>query len=152
MSEARGRRETERASESGNMRWEWGAQEGEWEKLLRETRGPIAMGQKGWSKPPITIASSSSTIKSVCVGGHAGPLRGQRKKLRPHSSSLCVWPTAACRDIWPHTDHSYLQTARRRSAASSEPFPWIVTPSTTLPSFILSLTFFNSYPCHFNFF
>lgn len=37
--------------ERGSMRQEWGAQEGEREKWLRETHRPVAVGWKGSSKP-----------------------------------------------------------------------------------------------------
>lgn len=94
----------------GSRGRERGAQEGERGEMIARNSSPGRCGVEGiiQTLPSLSPLPHLSKRVGVCEreregrGGHAGPLRGQGKKLRLHSSSLCAGPTAARRHLASH--------------------------------------------------
>lgn len=120
MSEERGRRETAREREErersrdgngkrGAKARGMGGREGE---MIARNSSPGRCGVEGIIQTLPSLSPLLHLSKRVCVShwsvrerereGNAGPLRGQGKKLRLHSSSPCVGPTAARRHLASH--------------------------------------------------
>lgn len=111
MSEERGRRERQRGRDwngkQGARARGTGVREGE---MIARKSSPGRCGVEGIIQTLPSLSPLLHLSKRVCVRavgvcereGHAGPLRGQGKKLRLHSSSLCVGPTAARRHLASH--------------------------------------------------
>lgn len=109
--EDRREREREREVETGmeSRGREWGAKRRT--RRRSDTKKLIAWSRWGGGDHPKAFRQYLYRLlhlsEGVCVCErerelHAGPLRGQRKMLRLHSSSLCDGPTAACRHLASH--------------------------------------------------
>lgn len=118
----------------------------------------------GWDHPntSVTISPSSPVRKSVweqlawacgvcvCVcegGGAMWVLWEVRGRSWGSTHLLSVQGPPLLADIWPHTDHSYLQTGRRRGGERCDLWATKIK-SHSLASFFASYCFLNSFLLH----
>lgn len=93
---------------------------------MRETHRLVAVGWKGSSKPfrhyLLFFTCQKERVRTVgeCVSGRGACWSSERSEEEaeaPLIFSPCRAPPLLA-DIWPHTDHSYLQTGRRRRSGA----------------------------------